>query len=74
MPWLVRGQLFDGFGILFSQGFFTIPCASEGSRSFMRGSDVVYCVWVSLTGTIVAPSWAHWSLVGDWFVQLTLTL
>ena len=25
---------------------------------------------VSLTGTIVAPSWTHWSVVWDWFVQL----
>ena len=70
LPWLVRGQLFDGLGILFSLGFFTILCASEDSRSFMGGSDVVHCVRFSLIGTIVAPFWAHWSLVGDWFVQL----
>ena len=36
----------------------------------MGGSDVVHCVRVSLTGTIVASSWAHWSVVGDWFAQL----
>ena len=27
------------------------------------GSDVVYCVWVSLTSMIVAVFWAHASLV-----------
>ena len=42
----------------FSLGFFTILCASEGSRSFMGGSDVVHCVRVSLTGKPVALSWA----------------
>ena len=31
------GPFFDGFGILFSLGFFTILCASEGSRSFVGG-------------------------------------
>ena len=51
-------------GFYFSLGFFTILYASEGSRSFMGESDVVHCVRVSLTGTIVALSWAHWSLVG----------
>ena len=61
-------------GFEFALGFFTILCASEGSRSFMGGSDVVHCVRVSLTGTTVAMSWAHWSLVVDWFVRLTLTL
>ena len=60
-------------GFNFSLGFFTILCASEGNRSFMGGSDVVHCVRVSLTGTTVATSWVHWSLVGDWFVQFTLT-
>ena len=65
MPWLVRGQLFDGFGILFSLGFFSILCASEGSHSFIGGSDVVHCAQVSLTGTIVALSWSHWNVVGD---------
>ena len=38
-------------GFYFSLGSFTILCASEGSRSFMGGSDVVHCVRVSLTGT-----------------------
>ena len=55
-------------------GFFTILCASEGSRSFMGGSDVVHCVRLSLTGTTVAASWAHWSVVWDWFVHVYLTL
>ena len=41
----------------------TILCAFEDSRSFMGGSDVVHCVWVSLTGATVAPFWAHWSVV-----------
>ena len=38
----------------------------------MAGSwmGVVRCVRVSLTGTTVVPSWVHWSLVGDWCVQL----
>ena len=31
---------------------------------------VAHCVPLPLTGTTVAPSWAHSSLVGDWFVQL----
>ena len=31
---------------------------------------VVHCVRVSLPGTTVALSWAHWSLVEDCFVQL----
>ena len=66
------GQLFDGFGILFSPGFFTILCASAGSRSFMGGSDVVHCVRVLLTGTTVAPSWARWSLV--WGIGCTINL
>ena len=57
-------------GFNFSLRFFTILCASEGSRSFMGGSDVVHCVRVSLTGTIVATSWVHWSLVGDWFCTI----
>ena len=29
-------------------------------------SYVVHCVRASLTGTTVAPFWAHWSAVGDW--------
>ena len=36
------------------------------------GSDVVPCVWVSLTGTTVALSWAHWSLVGGLVCTLPL--
>ena len=64
MPWLVRGQLFDGFGILFPLRFFTILCASEDSRSFMGGSDVVHSVRVLSTGRAVAEFWACGSLVG----------
>ena len=30
-------------------------------------TSIVHCVRVSLTGTIVATSRAHWSLVRDWF-------
>ena len=68
LPWLVRGQLFDGFGILFFWGLLTILSASEDNRSLMGGSDVVHCVWVPLTGTIVAEFLACGSLVGDWFM------
>ena len=56
-----------GFDLL---GFFIISCASEDSYSLMGGSDIVRCVQVSLTGTTVAPFWANWSVVWDWFVQL----
>ena len=59
-------------GFYFSLEFFTILYASEGSRSFMGGSDVVHFVRVSLTGTTVARSWAHWSLV--WGLVGTNTL
>ena len=59
-------------GFHFSLGFFTILCASESSRSFMGGSDVVHCVRVSLTGTTVALSLAHWSLV--WGLVCTINL
>ena len=34
--------------------------------------SVVHCVRVSLIDTTVAPSWAHWSVVWDWFAQLPL--
>ena len=61
-------------GFCFSLGFFTILCASEGSRSFMGGSDVVHCVRVSLTGTTVALSWACWSLVWGLVWTNTFTL
>ena len=54
LPWLVRGQLFHGFGLLFCRDYLTILSASEDSRSFMGGSDVVHCVRLSLTGTTVA--------------------
>ena len=64
LPWLVWGQLFDGFGIFFLWGFITILSASEDSRSLMGGSDVVHCVRVPLTGTTVAEFWACGSLVG----------
>ena len=61
-------------GFDFSLGFFTILCASEGSRSFMGGSDVVHCVRVSLTGTTVALSWACLSLVWGLVWTNTFTL
>ena len=59
---------------IFSLGFFTILCVSEGSRSFMVGSDVVHCVRVSLTGTTMALSWAYWSLLWGlvWINTFTL--
>ena len=72
MPWLVWAQLFDGFVILFSLGFFTILCAFEDNRSFMGGSDVVHCVRMSLTGTTIVPFWAHWSMVGIGLYNYTL--
>ena len=62
------------WGFYFSLGFFTILCASEGSRSFMGGSNVVHCVRVSLTGTTVALSWACWSLVWRLVWTNTFTL
>ena len=43
---------------------------SKSQESF----DVVHCVWVSLSGTTVASSWAHWSVVWGWFVQFELSL
>ena len=68
MPWLVGANslMVSGFNF-FLLGFFTILFASEGSHSYMGGSDVVHCVRVSLTGTTVAMSSVHWSLVRDWF-------
>ena len=53
-------------------GIFTIICAYGDNHSFMGGSDVLHRVWVSLTGTIVAPLWAHWSVVGVCFGTFTL--
>ena len=61
-------------GFDFSLGFFTILCASEGSRSFMGGSDVLHCVQVPLTGTTVAPFGAHWSVVGLYIGSSLCTL
>ena len=63
----MRGQLFDGFGILFLPGFINHSFASEDSRSLMGGSDVVHCVWVPLTGATGAEFWAFESLVGIGF-------
>ena len=31
---------------------------------------VVHCVWMPLTSTTVASSWANWSLVGDSFCTI----
>ena len=61
-------------GFYFSLGFFTILCPPESSRFFMGGSDVVHCVRVSLTGTTVALSEAHWSLVWGLVWTNTFTL
>ena len=47
---------------------------SSGYHSSYIPLDVVYCIWVSLTGTTVAPFWAHLSAVWDWFGHCTLTL
>ena len=41
-------------GFYFLRDFLIILSTSEDNRSFMRGSDVVYCVRVPLTGTAVA--------------------
>ena len=40
----------------------------------LKNSNVVHCVRVLLTGTIVAPFWAHLSVVWDWCGHYTLTL
>ena len=44
-------------GFNFFWGFFTILCASEGSRSFMGGSDVVHCVRVSTHSVTLSWEW-----------------
>ena len=51
-------------GFYSSGDLLTILSASEDSRSFMGGSDIVHCVRVPLTGTTVAEFWACGSLVG----------
>ena len=49
-----------------------ISCNSLDFISLLRGVKlaVVHCVRVSLTGTTVAMSFVHWSLVGDWFCTI----
>ena len=68
------GQLFDGFRILFSQGFVNILSMSEDRRSFMGGSDVVRCVRLSLISTTMALLWEYWSVARDCFGQWNFTL
>ena len=51
-------------GFHFSRGLFTILSASEDSRSLMGGSDVVHCVQVPLTGTMMAAFATYGSVVG----------
>ena len=41
-----------------------------GQPLLYGGSDVVHCVWVSLTGTTMVLFWAHLSVVRDYFVHL----
>ena len=45
-------------GFYFLGDLLTILSTFEDSRSIMGGSDVVHCVWVPLTSTIVAEFWA----------------
>ena len=68
----MQGQLFDGLGILLFGDLFTILFAPEDNRSFMGRSDVVYWVWVLLTGKTVAAFWACGSLVGIGLLTLYL--
>ena len=51
-------------GFHFSADLFTILFASENSRSLMGGSDVVHCVRVPLTGTMMAAFATYGSVVG----------
>ena len=51
-------------GFYFLGDLLHILSAFEDNRSFMRRSDVVHCVWVSLIGKIVAEFWVCGSLVG----------
>ena len=63
----MRGQLFDGSGILFHGDLFTILCASEDSSSVMGGTDVVHFVRLPLTGTTMAAFWVYGRMVGIGF-------
>ena len=61
-------------GFHFSGDLFAILYASEDSRSLVVGSDVVHCVRVPLTGTMVATFAAYGSVVGIVFCIHYLTL
>ena len=61
--WLFTARAMDQLQVLHTE-------KSKSQESF----DVVHCVWVSLSSTTVASSWAHWSVVWDWFVQFELSL
>ena len=52
------------FGFYFLGDSLTILFASEDSRSFMGGSDIVHCVRVPLTSTTMAVFAAYGSVVG----------
>ena len=54
-------------GFHFSGDSFTILSTSEGSRSFMGGSDVVHCVRMPLIGTTMAAFATYGSVVGIGF-------
>ena len=59
-------------GFHFSGDLLTILSASEDSRSFIGGSDVVHCVRVPLTGTTMAVFAAYGSVVKIVFCILYL--
>ena len=69
LPWLVWGQLFHGFGVLFL-GIYSPFFLHLRTAAPLWGSDVVHCVWVPLTGTTVAEFLACGSLVGNWFLYI----
>ena len=48
LPWLVRGQLLRGFGILFLGDLLNILFASEGSCSALGFLGTVFHVWDSI--------------------------
>ena len=63
-PWFRDFIFWDSFSIL---------SVFEDSPLLMVGSDVVHCVWVSFTGTIVVAFWLHESMVGI-ILYVTLNL
>ena len=57
----------SGFNIFFCWDSLPFFVRLRTAAPLWGGSDVVRCVRVSLTGTTMAMSSVHWSLVGDWF-------